>query len=107
MTVTETAITQTASVAGRPATVVEESETFWAVALEGVPEASLSIDRCIDWLLDLYQSTDIGQLRALVSDVLDDVRAVSADGLGFAELDLDDVVLGALASVETAFELYR
>lgn len=104
MTVTETTTT---TIHRAIHTAIDETESFWTVALEGAPEASLSIDRCIDWLLDLYQSTDIDQLRALVSDVLDDLRAVSAEGLGFAELDLDDVVLGALASVETAFEFYR
>lgn len=103
MTVTETTTVHTTT----RSSVVDETDSFWTVALDGAPEASLSIDRCIDWLLDLYQSTEISQLRDLVSDVLDDVRAVSAEGLGFAELDLDDVVLGALASVETAFELYR
>lgn len=91
----------------RQPTTVEQSESFWIAAFENAREATLSIDRCIDWLLDLYQSTEHADLRALVADVLDDLRAVGADGLGFAELDLDDVVLGALASVETAFEMRR
>ncbi len=86
-------------------TTIEQSQDFWTAAFEGAPGASLSIDRCIDWLLDLYQSTQHQQLRDLVAEVLDDLRAVGADGLGFAELNLDDVVLGALASVETAFDV--
>ncbi len=88
-------------------TSIEESETFWSAAFDDAREATLSIDRCIDWLLDLYQSTTHAVLRELVSDVLDDLRAVGCEGIGFAALDLDDVVLGALASIETAFEIYR
>lgn len=88
-------------------TTIEQGESFWRAAFDDAREATLSIDRCIDWLLDLYQSTDHPVLRALVADTLDDLRAVGVDGLGFAELDLDDVVLGALASIETAFEICR
>ncbi|MEZ5225268.1 MAG: hypothetical protein R2710_00945 [Acidimicrobiales bacterium] len=89
-----------------PNTTIDQSESFWSAAFDEAREAMLSIDRCIDWLLDLYQSTEHPALRELVADMLDDLRAVSAEGLGFADLDLDDVVLGALASIETAFEIY-
>ena len=95
----------TTSTTTNPTTTVDQSESFWTAVLEGAPGASLSVDRCIDWLLDLHQATPHQQLKDLVSDVLDDLRAVGMDGRGFAELDLDDVVLGALASVETAFEI--
>ncbi len=81
------------------------TDAFWAVALEGAPGASLSLDRCIDWLLDLHQATDHVQLKALVADVLDDLRSLGCGPRGFAGLDLDDVVLGALASVEAAFAI--
>ena len=67
--------------------------------------ASLSLDRCIDWLLDLHQSTDDRRLRVLISEVLDDLRAVAEHPSGLAGLGIDDIVLGALASVEAAFEI--
>ncbi len=74
------------------------SEAFWAVA--GDEYSTISFDRCTDWLLDLYQTTEDVQLRTLITEVLDDLRA-----LGPVEGEFEDIVLGALASVEVAFEI--
>lgn len=74
------------------------SEAFWAVA--GDEYSTISFDRCTDWLLDLYQTTEDIQLRTLITEVLDDLRA-----LGPIEGEFEDIVLGALASVEIAFEV--
>lgn len=57
-------------------------------------------DRCVDWLLSLYGATTDPVLRDLVTDVLDELREIGPVSGEFA-----DVVLGALASVELAFEL--
>lgn len=79
---------------------VSASEAFWAAAGSGDEFASISFDRCVDWLLDLYQATEDSQLRLLITEVLDDLRQ-----LGPVEGEFEDVVLGALASVEAAFEI--
>jgi hypothetical protein len=77
------------------------SEAFWSAAIDDeAGNGSISFDRCVDWLLDLYQSTDDTGLRALIADVLDDLRQ-----LGPIEDELEDVVLGALVSIEVAFEV--
>ncbi len=74
------------------------SEAFWAAASD--EHTTISFDRCTDWLLDLYQTTQDVQLRGLITEVLDDLRA-----LGPVEGEFEDIVLGALASVEVAFEI--
>ncbi len=74
------------------------SEAFWAAASD--EHSTISFDRCTDWLLDLFQTTQDAQLRALITEVLDDLRA-----LGPVEGEFEDIVLGALASVEVAFEI--
>ncbi len=79
---------------------VSASEAFWAAAGTGDEFVSISFDRCVDWLLDLYQATEDSQLRLLITEVLDDLRQ-----LGPVEGAFEDVVLGALASVEAAFEI--
>lgn len=76
------------------------SEAFWSVAIDTESVAPISFDRCVDWLLDLYQATDNPGVRGLISDVLADLRE-----LGPVEGEFEDVVLGALASVEIAFEM--
>ena len=81
-------------------TVTEASEAFWASATDHECDSFLSFDRCVDWLLGLHSSTTDVELRLLVSDVLADLR-----DLGPIEGQFEDVVLGALASVETAFEI--
>ena len=80
------------------------SEAFWAVANgdEDLDATPISYERCIDWLLDVQQSTDDQQLRALVADVLRDVQALGPIN---GDRELESVVLGALASVEVAFEV--
>jgi hypothetical protein len=65
-----------------------------------LPNDTLCFDRCVDWLLSLYESTTDPVLRELVTDVLDELREIGPVTGDFAE-----VVLGALASVEIAFEL--
>ena len=57
-------------------------------------------DRCVDWLLTLHDSTNDPVLRGLASDVLAELREIGPVTGEFA-----DVVLGALASVEVAFDL--
>lgn len=82
------------------------SEAFWSVAIDeiGFETAAhhISYERCIDWLLDLHQSTKDPQLQGLVADVLVDVREI---GRFSCDSELESLVLGALASVEIAFEL--
>lgn len=75
-------------------------EAFWNTVADHDGPATISFDRCVDWLLDLYQVTVDVQLRALITDVLDDLRA-----LGPVEGEFEDIVLGALASVEAAFDV--
>jgi hypothetical protein len=82
------------------ATPITTSEAFWSAASDETALGSISFDRCVDWLLDLYQSTTDTMLRDLITDVLDDLRM-----LGPIEGEFEDVVLGALASIEVAFEV--
>ncbi len=81
-------------------TVAETTEAFWTTVTDHDGPAPISFDRCVDWLLDLYQDTTSTQLRTLISEVLDDLRE-----LGPVEGEFEDIVLGALASVEAAFEM--
>ncbi len=61
---------------------------------------SISFDRCVDWLLTMHDSTNDPALRRLAIDVLSELRE-----LGPVEGEFEEIVLGALASVESAFEL--
>lgn len=81
-------------------TIADTTEAFWTTVTDHDGPAPISFDRCVDWLLDLYQDTTNTQLRHLISEVLDDLRA-----LGPVEGEFEDIVLGALASVEAAFEM--
>jgi len=81
-------------------TVTETTDAFWTSVTDHDGPSPISFDRCVDWLLDLYQVTADAQLRTLISEVLDDLRA-----LGPIEGEFEDIVLGALASVEAAFEV--
>lgn len=63
---------------------------------------SVSLERCIDWLLDRHQSTTEPVLRRLVSDVLTEIEEL---GPHCDEGELDELVLGALASVAAAFDV--
>ncbi len=69
-----------------PAAIVESNDRFF--------------DRCVDWLLTLHDQTADPDLRQLVTDVLVELRA-----LGPIEPEIHDLVLGALASVQSAFEI--
>ncbi len=78
----------------------ETCGAFWSTVTDHDGPAPISFDRCVDWLLDLHQTTTDADLRLLITDVLDDLRE-----LGPIEGEFEDVVLGALASVEIAFEM--
>lgn len=95
MTTFDTFATDTA-----PFSPVETCEAFWTSVTDHDGPAPISFDRCVDWLLDLYQVTEDRQLRGLIADVLEDLRAI-----GPVEGEFEDVVLGALASVEAAFDV--
>ena len=73
---------------------------FWSAVTDHDGPSAISFDRCVDWLLDLHQATADAGLRMLITDVLEDLRE-----LGPVEGEFEDVVLGALASVEVAFEM--
>lgn len=60
----------------------------------------LFFDRCVDWLLSLHDETSDPQLRQLVTDVLVELRAMGPVTEEFVPL-----VLGALGSVQSAFEI--
>ncbi len=81
-------------------TPTHSSEAFWGAAIDEESASFLSFDRCVDWLLDLYRQTDDQDLQLLIGEVIDDLRA-----LGPIDGEFEDIVLGALASVETAFEV--
>ncbi len=81
-------------------TIADTTEAFWTTVTDHDGPTPISFDRCVDWLLDLYQDTTNTQLRHLISEVLEDLRA-----LGPVEGEFEDIVLGALASVEAAFEM--
>lgn len=76
------------------------TEAFWAASVNPTEFSTISFDRCVDWLLDLYQTTQDADLRLLITEVLDDLRS-----LGPVEGEFEDIVLGALVSVEAAFEI--
>jgi len=80
--------------------VADTCASFWTSVTDHDGPSTICFDRCVDWLLDLHQETHSAQLRTLISEVLDDLRA-----LGPIEGEFEDVVLGALASVEAAFEI--
>ncbi len=63
---------------------------------------AVSLERCVDWLLDRHQSTTDPVLRGLVGDVLTEVRELG--DVSECE-ELTALVLDALASVETAFDI--
>jgi hypothetical protein len=75
-------------------------DAFWTSVTDHDGPSSISFDRCVDWLLDLYQAATDARLHVLISEVLDDLRE-----LGPIEGEFEDVVLGALASVEAAFDV--
>ena len=60
----------------------------------------LCFDRCVDWLLTLHDSSEDPAVQALAADVLGELRE-----LGPSIGEFEDVVFGALASVESAFEI--
>lgn len=62
----------------------------------------VSYQCCIDWLLDLRQSTTDPTLRGLASEVLTEIRGLGPVG---DDPELNEMVLGALGSVQAAFEL--
>lgn len=87
-------------------TALSTSEAFWASASDLAADVAahppVSYDRCVNWLLDLHQSTADTGLRHLIVDVLADLGQL---GPVSSDRELEDLVLGALASVEVAFEV--
>ena len=87
-------------------TATNTSEAFWATAEDTSsdinPETPLSYERCVNWLLDLHQSTPDPALRGLIIDVLSDLGQL---GPISSDRELECLVLGALSSVEIAFEV--
>ncbi|MEM9130910.1 MAG: hypothetical protein AAF962_11895 [Actinomycetota bacterium] len=91
------------TIASAPAPVT----IHWSEEVDGghngvTTSEAVSLERCVDWLLDRHQSTTDPVLRRLVGDVLAEVRELG--DLGQCE-ELTALVLDALASVETAFEI--
>ena len=82
-------------------TATTASEAFWASAADVTADVTthppVSYDRCVNWLLDLHQSTTDRQLRALIIDVLSDLGEL---GPVSSDRQLEDLILAALASVE-------
>ena len=87
-------------------TATTASEAFWATAedtvLDITTHAPVSYERCVNWLLDLHQSTTEPKLRGLIIDVLSDLGQL---GPISSDQELENLVLGALSSVEVAFEV--
>lgn len=100
MTIYEDTTFESAGAKGWTADAVDTCDAFWATVTDHDGPGAISFDRCVDWLLDLYQVTADTQLRQLISDVLEDLRAI-----GPVDDEFEDVVLGTLASVEAAFEI--
>ena len=94
--------TQTSSIV---AEAIETSDAFWSTATSDGGAGAISVSRCIDWLLDLRQATDKTDLRGLVDEVLDELQTLNSIDANTAGLEMGDLVLGALASVEVAFEV--
>lgn len=61
----------------------------------------VSQDRCIDGLLDLYNSAPTEVVRRLVAEVIDSIRHLSAVRSADLKAQLDE--LSAAAAVENAF----
>lgn len=61
---------------------------------------TISFDRCVDWLLSLYATTSDRDLKTIIVEVLGELRAI-----GPVDGEFEDLVLGTLASVESAFEI--
>jgi len=61
----------------------------------------ISQDRCVDALLDLYNSAPTEVVRSLIASILDEVRHVSAVRADGIKSHIDE--LAAAAAVESAF----
>ncbi|MCP3989337.1 MAG: hypothetical protein GY724_09700 [Actinomycetia bacterium] len=87
-------------------TAINASEAFWSAAEDTgndiTTEAPISYERCVNWLLDLHQSTTDRGLQGLIIDVLSDLGQL---GPVSSDRELESLVLGALSSVEIAFEV--
>ena len=79
-------------------TISPTAAAFWSAA--EADDQPISYDRCVDWLLDLRQSTDDPGLQALIGEVLAELQELAP----FVD-ELSDLVLGAIASVEVALEI--
>jgi hypothetical protein len=86
-------------------TVTTATKAFWATAddtLDPTTHAPISYERCVNWLLDLHQGTTDPALRKLIIEVLSDLGQL---GPVSSDPELENLILGALASVEVAFEV--
>jgi hypothetical protein len=63
--------------------------------------ALLSQQRCVDHLLDLYNTTDNTTVRQVIGEVLADIRHLSS--VRADEMRSNAVLLAAAAAVEAAF----
>lgn len=77
----------------------DQALTALGSALEG--QLLISQDRCVDHLLDLFNSAPTDVVRRLVVDVMDSIRHLSAVRTDEIRAELDQ--LAAAAAVETAF----
>lgn len=65
-------------------------------------QALVSQERCVDHLLDLFNSTENTVVRAVIADALDEIRHLSA--VAADEMQLQVQLLGAAVAVEAAFD---
>ncbi len=94
MTITEHTSTHTATTE-----IAEVTQAFFSADHDTV--GCISIQRCTDWLLDLYQSDERPKVRRLIAEVIEDLQLLGS----IDDADTEDLVLGALASVEAAIEM--
>lgn len=62
----------------------------------------ISQDRCVDRLLDLFNSTESPVIRREIAEVLNDIRHLSA--VETSEVRMQVFLLAACAAVEAAFD---
>ena len=97
---TERTATQASETVPTDRVLADTFDAFWSAVTDNDGPSTISFDRCVDWLLDLFQVTTDTRLQVLISEVLDELREIGpVDGV------FEDVVLGALASVEAAFDV--
>jgi len=84
------------------------SEAYWTAA-EHADYDGISVGRCIDWMLDMRRTAASTTIERLIDEVLEDITELLAyTGSSDAEIEpyLEDAVLGAMASVEAAYDAH-